>query len=115
MSATNGNGNLRAAIDDVKNAARGKWRELLTTVGGFNGKDLDGRHHACPKCEGTDRFRWDNEKEFAICNQCFHEKNSDGLAAIGWRNDWTFGETVNIVALHLGINRGERKPIDIVA
>ncbi len=110
---SNGNGHI--AVDDVKGAARGRWREVLTAFG-FNGEDLDGRHHPCPRCEGTDRFRLiDEEAGAVLCNQCFTEGNGDGLAAIQWRNDWTFGETLKAVAGHLGIDGGERKPTDIVA
>lgn len=103
-------------IDDVKLAARGRWREVLTAVGGFNRDDLDGRHHPCPRCQGRDRFRLIDEDAGAVlCNQCFKGGNGDGLAAIQWRNDWTFGETVKAVAGYLGINGYARKPTDVVA
>ncbi len=102
-------------VDAVKAAARGRWRDVLTTFG-FNGEDLDGRHHPCPKCGGTDRFRLlDEDAGAVLCNQCFHERNGDGLAAIQWRNDWTFPDTLKAVASHVGIKGGERGPTDIVA
>ena len=98
-------------VDDLKSAARGRWREVLTSVGGFNGNDLDGRHHPCPRCEGTDRFRLiDEEAGAVLCNQCFAEANGDGLAAIQWRNGWTFGETIKAVAAHLGIQTTNGSP-----
>lgn len=105
-------------VDALKLAARGQWRGILTAVGNFDDHDLDGRHHPCPKCGGTDRFRaFDdiNETGGVLCNQCFATGNGDGLAAIMWRNDWTFGDTLKPVAEHLGINGGERRPADIVA
>ena len=117
MTATaNRNGHI--AVDDVKSAARGRWLDVLTSVGGFNADDLDGRHHPCPRCEGTDRFRaFDDVDETGgvLCNQCHSEDNGDGLAAIQWRNGWTFGETIKAVAGYLDINGGERRPADIVA
>ena len=110
-SASNGH----TPVDDVKIAARGRWREVLTAFG-FNGEDLDGRHHPCPRCKGHDRFRLIDEQAGAVlCNQCFVEGNGDGLAAIQWRNDWTFGETVKAVAGYLSIDGGERRPVDILA
>ena len=109
-----GNGHIN--VDDVKSAARGRWRGVFTAVGGFNDDDLDGRHHPCPKCDGKDRFRFiDEEVGAVLCNQCFAQGNGDGLAAIQWRNDWTFGETIRAVAGYLGIAGGERRPVDIVA
>ena len=115
MSTATAN-NHHIEVDAVKLAACGRWREVLTAVGGFNDDVLDGRHHPCPRCNGTNRFRLIDEQAGAVlCNQCFAQGNGDGLAAIQWRNDWTFGETIKAVAGHLGINGGERKPTDIVA
>ena len=115
MNATS-NGNGHIDIAGVKLAACGRWREVLTAFG-FNGDELDGRHHPCPRCNGTDRFRAFNDVDETggvHCNQCHNENNGDGLAAVQWRNGWTFGETVKAVADHLGINGGERKTLDIV-
>lgn len=112
---TNHNGHIDIAA--VKSAARGRWRELLTAFG-FNSADLDGRHHPCPRCNGTDRFRaFDDVDETGgvICNQCHNEKNADGLSSLAWKNDWDFPTSLKAVAGHLGVNGGERKPTDIVA
>ena len=69
-------------VGRVKSAACGRWREILTAFG-FNGEDLDGRHHPCPRCEGADRFRMiDEEAGAVLCNQCFAEGNGDGLQGI---------------------------------
>lgn len=38
-------------------AARGKWRSILTHLG-IDSKLLDGRHHPCPNGGGKDRFRF---------------------------------------------------------
>lgn len=40
--------------------ARGKWREILTHL--IGPECLDGKNHPCPKGEGTDRFRFDNNR-----------------------------------------------------
>lgn len=105
----------RINIDEVKFAANGRWRNILVAIGGFNDDVLDGQHHPCPRCGGTNRFRLINEQAGAVlCNQCFANGNGDGLAAIQWRNDWTFGDTLKAVAGYLGINGRERMPVDIV-
>ena len=43
---------------DLKQAAAGRWTEILSSVAGIPQESLDGRPHPCPKCEGTDRFRF---------------------------------------------------------
>ena len=95
---------------DIKSAARGRWRDILA-ANGFRGDELDGRHHPCPKCQGTDRFRaFDDVDETGgvLCNQCFSDRNGDGLAAIQWRNDWTFSETLKAVADYLNVGSGRQ-------
>jgi phage/plasmid primase-like uncharacterized protein len=90
---------------DVKRAAVGRWRDILTSVGGFDPAVLDGRHHPCPRCGGTDRFRLVDEAAGAVlCNKCFSERNGDGLAALMWANNWTFPEALHRTAAYLGIN-----------
>jgi len=69
-------------IERVKEAARGRELELLAAVG-IPERILDGKHHPCPKCGGTDRFRFLND-EACFCNKCFRTKNGDVLAAVGW-------------------------------
>ncbi len=113
MDSATFNGHLSA--DDVKRNASGRWRDILA-ANGFNHDELDGRHHPCPKCGGVDRFSLLDESEGAVlCRQCFAEKNGDGLAAIQWRNDWTFSQTIRAVADFLGMDGGERSRLDIVA
>lgn len=47
-------------------AANGRWREILSEIGGIDAKVLDGKHHPCPSNgKGTDRFR-------------FADRNGDG-------------------------------------
>ena len=43
--------------DAVKAAANSHWPEIIGNIGGVERKYLDGKHHLCPKCGGTDRFR----------------------------------------------------------
>ena len=113
MSSRTINGHLSA--DNVKRNASGRWRDILA-ANGFNPDELDGRHHPCPKCGGVDRFSLLDESAGAVlCRQCFAEKNGDGLAAIQWRHDWTFSQSLKAVADFLGMDGGEPASIDIVA
>jgi putative DNA primase/helicase len=52
-------------------AARGKWRGILLTLG-VNEKYLRNRHGPCPLCGGNDRYRWDNKDGCGsyLCGQC---------------------------------------------
>lgn len=94
----------------VKEAARGNWPELLVALGGVPREWLDGKHHPCPKCGGHDRFRLIDEREGAVlCNQCFSEKNGDGLAALSWLRDQKFPDTLELVARELGVELEKRK------
>lgn len=100
---------------EIRSLARGRWLAILTTYG-FQAEDLTGRNGPCPKCGGTDRFRFiDEDCGAVLCNQCFREKNGDGIAAVQWIRDWTFAETMKELASYLGITESdEQKPIDIV-
>ncbi|NLF70553.1 MAG: hypothetical protein GX575_16100, partial [Candidatus Anammoximicrobium sp.] len=72
-------------VGQVKSAAAGRWRELLSSLGGIDPSLLDGKHHACPKCGGTDRFRYiDDAAGACLCNQCHNTANGDGIASLMW-------------------------------
>jgi len=103
--------------DEVKRLAAGRWPEILTTVGGVDPQLLDGRNRPCPKCGGRDRFRCiDRDAGALYCNQCFNEKNGDGLAGIGWLCGVGFPEALLLVADHLGVpgTNGQVLPGDII-
>jgi hypothetical protein len=95
------------AIDarEIKIAARGQWRRILSTVG-IPGEILDGRGHGCPKCGGVDRFAFTNKENdgSANCRHCL--KSGDGLAVIQWFTGCTFPEAIRIAAEALGIRSG---------
>jgi putative DNA primase/helicase len=52
-------------------AAKGKWKGILLSLG-LPSACLQNKHGPCPLCDGTDRFRWDNQegKGSYICGQC---------------------------------------------
>ena len=90
-------------IDRIKNAARGQWIGILSHFG-IDGSILDGKHHPCPKCSGTDRFRLIDADEGAVlCNQCFSEKNGDGIAAVQWFTGTGFKTATQQISEYLGL------------
>jgi phage/plasmid primase-like uncharacterized protein len=88
----------------IKQAANGQWPTLLAELGGIDAILLDGGHHPCPKCGGTDRFRLiDKAKGAVLCNQCFSKNNGDGIAALQWITGGDFRTVVGSLAKRLGI------------
>ena len=63
-------------VKTLKSKAQGKWFQILAAVG-VDDTCLDGKHHPCPICGGTDRFRWDNKDGNGsyFCNQCTPKSN----------------------------------------
>ena len=80
--------------------ARGKWRGILQTLG-VDGRFLTGKHGPCPKCEGVDRFRWDNSggNGSYICGQC---GAGDGFDLLRLVHGWSFKEAAAEVDAVLG-------------
>jgi hypothetical protein len=91
-------------LQTVKQAASDRWLEILARLGGIEPELLDGRHHPCPKCGGTDRFRIIDAQAGALfCNQCFDRGNGDGIAALQWLCGWDFTTTLDALADYLGV------------
>ncbi|WP_298860764.1 primase-helicase zinc-binding domain-containing protein, partial [uncultured Gimesia sp.] len=78
---------------EVAAAVIGREVEVLSSLG-IPAESLDGKHHACPKCGGKDRFRFDDVNRFVICNQCFSEKNGDIPSVVQWWEGCSFSEAV---------------------
>lgn len=103
-------------VDSLKSAANGKWVDLFESEG-IPRSILDGRHHPCPKCGGTDRFRLaDADRGWIHCNQCFSKANSDGISAIGWIKNCNFKEACDIVGKFFNVkpNGKFKNPMDSV-
>jgi len=94
----------------IKDAARGRWPEILTTLAGIPREHLDGRHHPCFKCGGKDRFRFTNKDGDGsiICSQC-GASIGDGIGAIQWATGDTFPNVVKRLADHLGLQSDNGK------
>lgn len=91
---------------ELKVLAAGREIELLEHVAGIPLELLDGSHHPCPRCGGTDRFRMIGAETGAVfCNQCFSKGNGDFLSAIQWMRECSFGEAIQWAATYLGLDQ----------
>ena len=98
-------------VEALKGQAAGRWRELLSTLGGVSADILDGKNHPCPRCGGTDRFRMIDVAAGAFLQTNASIKaNGDGIAALQWLRGGTFPETVNALAEHLGQSSQRSSP-----
>jgi len=46
---------------DAIAAAQGRWPEILAALAGLSDAELSDRHQPCPRCGGTDRYRFDDK------------------------------------------------------
>ena len=91
-------------MTQIKLVASGRTVEILSRLGGIPRDSLDGRHHPCPKCGGTDRFRLIDEDQGAVlCNKCFSSDNGDLIAAIRWMRGIEFVGAAKLLADYLGL------------
>lgn len=98
----------RLDIDLIRQAASGRWIEILNSLAGIPADLLDGRHHPCPKCGGTDRFRLvDGQAGAVLCNRCFSSRNGDGFSAVQWMIGLDFIAAAARVGEYLGVSAGE--------
>jgi putative DNA primase/helicase len=97
----------KSSIDkeELKQAARGRWLEILPRLCNIDAAILDGNHHPCPKCGGRDRFSMVDEANGALlCRKCFCGGNGDGLSAVSWLAGCDFPTALNKVADAIGFN-----------
>ena len=89
--------------EDIKEAARGRWYGILTTLG-IEAELLNGKHQPCPFCEGVDRFRYTNfeDKGMFICNQCGGGSGFDLAMRFTGRS---FAEVAKEIERILGLNK----------
>lgn len=88
----------------IKSAATGRWPEILSRLSGFGVDYFDGSHKPCPKCGGTDRFRFTNLEGggSCLCNQCGRNVG-DGIASVMWLLGIDFKQALTKLAEYLGI------------
>lgn len=79
----------------TKDAARGKWKGILATLG-VSADHLTGKHGPCPMCGGKDRFRFDNKGGDGtyFCSQCGAGNGFDLLRGV---HNWDFAKAAGEV------------------
>lgn len=87
-------------MTDTREAAKGKWRGILTHFG-VHESFLKNIHGPCPLCSGSDRFRWDDDEGSGsyFCNQC---GAGSGLRLLMELKGWTFQEAAKRVDSMVG-------------
>ena len=105
----------RFSYSGLFTAASGRIVEILERVGGIPSELLDGKHHPCPKCRGTDRFRLIHIEDGAVlCNQCFATENGNFISAVAWMRGWKQNDAALEIAKYLGVDESDPNE-DIVA
>lgn len=84
----------------LSHEGQGKWRGILAAAG-IDDRALSGRHCPCPKCGGTDRFRFDDKDGLGtwICSHC---GAGDGPALLVAVKGWDFREVARFVRSTIG-------------
>lgn len=102
----------RLDFAEVKDAARGRWGELLPSLLGWPAETCDGRNRPCPRCGGEDRFRFVDYggDGSALCNQCAPSGLGDGFDVVGEFGGCSKADALRKVAQRLGID-GEASAI----
>jgi phage/plasmid primase-like uncharacterized protein len=97
---------LRGYVDQVRQAASGRWRQTLMAVG-IGAQFLYGKHGPCPGCGGRDRFRFDDldGRGTFFCSRGGDPLSGDGFALLEHVQGCSFLAAVDIVAGVMGIER----------
>lgn len=98
-------------VKEVRIGAKGRWLELLSSHG-IPISYLKNKNGPCPRCNGKDRFRWDdkNGDGGGFCHQC--DFKGSGLTLLGKWLDLTkredFPKLLRVVSDFLGLKCGAK-------
>jgi phage/plasmid primase-like uncharacterized protein len=102
-------------FNDIRPHTSGRWLWLIEQLAPALSESVAKlpRHVSCPVHGGNDGFRLyknANDTGGGICNTC--GAYPDGFALLSWVNGWTLPDTLNAVAVCLGLDNGtsEVKP-----
>jgi phage/plasmid primase-like uncharacterized protein len=98
-----GHYNSRVDFATVKAAADGRWPEILTYTG-MPAEFFNGKHQPCYGCGGTDRARWDNQKQVFFCGQGGSVTGGDGFSLLE-HCGWSKSSALHAVAQYLNLDR----------
>lgn len=88
----------------------GMWQDALMSITDINKACFNGKHQPCPNCQGTDRYRFDNDYTEkgdggALCSQC---GSGDGMHWLMKLTGMKFGEAVDSLGEFLNLTPPER-------
>lgn len=105
-------------LQTVKDAADGRWLEIIRSLTGLPADVLDGKHHPCPECGGDNRFNFDRTGNGVVyCNNHNNAgkwNSGDGIGTVAWALKIKQMEACDKIGEHLGLKpkRKEAKPDD---
>lgn len=94
---------MALSFDQVRDAAQGRWVELIFPAFGITVPAKKNVHGPCPICGGKDRFRCDDKlgKGSWICNQC---NAGDGFSLIEKSRGMDYSTVLKEVGAILGLS-----------
>lgn len=94
---------MALSFDQVRDAAQGRWKDLIFPAFGIVVPAKKNLHGPCPICGGKDRFRCDDKlgKGSWICNQC---NVGDGFSLIEKSRGMNYSEVLTEVGAVLGLS-----------
>lgn len=94
---------MALTFPQVRDAALGRWKDLIFPAFAITVPAQKNKHGPCPICGGTDRFRCDDKqgKGTFICNQC---GAGDGFELIVKARGMTHGEVLKEVGAVIGLS-----------
>lgn len=106
-------------MNDISEAVRGRWPEILSKLGGVSDQFLSvskTKEGPCPMCGGSTRYRFDDLQGQGtwFCSHC-GGRDRKGGGGRGWdllmrMRGWTFSEARQQVQNYLGIQRDRPQP-----
>lgn len=94
---------MHLTFDQVRDAALGRWKDLIFPAFGIQVPAKRNQHGPCPICGGKDRFRCDDKqgKGSWICNQC---GAGDGFGLIEKSRNMNYSTVLKEVGATLGLS-----------
>jgi len=94
---------MALTFDQVRDAALGRWKDLIFPAFGIQVPAKKNQHGPCPICGGTDRFRCDDKqgKGTWICNHC---RAGDGFSLIEKSRGLDYPSVLREVGAILGLS-----------
>lgn len=91
------------SFEQVKDAATGRWKDLIFPALGIEVPARPNKHAPCPACGGTDRFRCDDKQGNGtfICTHC---GAGDGFHLVQLVRHWDNKQILNEIASILGLS-----------